>query len=172
MNKILCCLALSLGLISTPALAQEGPPSAPAQAAAPAAPAPDAGPDSRVGTPPPGKAQVVFFRADDALSLLYSYAMMEGDTPVAKLDNNQYYVIVAEPGLHTYQSKWMKVDALTLELDEGETYYVRGQLEMEAIGSRANLSPSDETTFRLYRRLKPAGPPPPPKPSKRKRSKD
>jgi hypothetical protein len=149
-----------------PTPASEAAPAAEAQPAveptpAPVAEAAAAPADSRVSAVPAGKAQIVFFRPWNYFGGAVSFTIKEGETDVAKVTNGRYYVYVTEPGAHTYQVKSETTDSLTLELDEGETYYVKQTMGMGVILYRPNMTPSDAAVFASYPKLKLANPPKP-----------
>lgn len=129
-------------------------PAAPAETVVAAAPA-----DARVTAVPAGKAQIVFFRPSNFFGGGVSFTITEGETDVAKVTNGRYYIWVTEPGSHTYQVKSETTDSLTLELDEGETYYVKQTMDMGVVLYRPNMAPSDAAAFAALPKLKLAKPP-------------
>lgn len=135
---------------STPAAA---PATVPADATAPAATpaaasaavaAPVAG---AIGAPPEGKGQIVFFREKKFTGSLIRFKVREGETELGKLSNGVYFVVPVEPGTHTYTVHSEAKDVLTMEVEPGETYYVKGSIAMGVFAGRPNLSPSDEASF-------------------------
>ncbi|HEX7758176.1 MAG TPA: hypothetical protein VF459_01645, partial [Caulobacteraceae bacterium] len=79
---------------------------------------------------------------------------------LGKLGNGVYFVQVTDPGTHTYTAATENKDTLKLEVDDGETYYVRGQVTMGLMIGEANLSPSDQATFeKAVKHMKLAKPP-------------
>jgi hypothetical protein len=132
---------------ATPALAQTN-----AMARANQAPAaPTAG---KVPPPPPGKAEVVFFRPLTYAGIALSFTIHEGRIGVAKLGNNTYAVVTADPGDHTYTTQSEATDTLHLELDAGEVYYVKDTLGMGILMARPHMTPSDEATFDRSKSIK------------------
>lgn len=151
------CLTLAL---SGAALAQETPGPAPAataeaeasvDASAPAAAdaaaplVPVAG--GKIGAPQAGKGQIVFFRPSKFTGAAIGFKVRENDTELGKLRNGKYFVAQVEPGTHQYTVHSEAKDVLTMEVEEGETYYVQGTITMGFMAGRPNLSPSDQTTF-------------------------
>lgn len=142
---------------ATPAPAASTDPApavAPATDAAPAtaaAPAPDATPANTpsgpLAAPPAGKGQIVFFREKRFTGSLIHFKVREGHTELGKLTNGVYFVVPVEPGTHTYTVHSEAKDVLTLEVEPGETYYVRGSVSMGFMAGHPNLSPSDEASF-------------------------
>ncbi len=173
-----CALAAATLLAATPVLAQTAPadtaapaassapaaepaaPAAPATAPTAATPATPATPATGViGAPPEGKGQVVFFRASAFTGMAVWFKVRENGVELGKLSNGVYFVQPADPGAHTYTAATENKDILKLEVDAGETYYVKGQLSMGIMMGEANLSPSDQATFeKAVKHMKPAKP--------------
>jgi hypothetical protein len=150
-GSALCALLM----LSAPAIAQDAP-QVEAAASAQAAPATTS---SLVAAPPAGKGQVVFFRQSKMMGAAIGLKIREGETDVVKLGNGKYFVAVVEPGTHLYTTGGEAKDALTPEVEAGETYYVSGAIGMGVVAGRSNLAPSDEATFAgLSKKLKPAKP--------------
>jgi len=102
------------------------------------------GPD--VAPPPAGMGQVVFYRSG-MMGALVSCRVREGDTVVNRLPPGKYFVHVTTPGAHEYNVRSEARDNLRLEVEEGETYYVRCAIGMGIGVGRPNLSPQDRADF-------------------------
>jgi hypothetical protein len=135
---------------ATSALAQDNS-TAPTSPQTPPATSPQPG---KVPLPPAGKAEVVFFRPWAYPGAVLSFTIHEGATGVAKLGNNTYAVVAADPGDHTYTSQSEATDTLHMELDAGEVYYVKNTLGMGLMVARPHLTPSDEATFDKSKSIK------------------
>lgn len=101
----------------------------------------------KVSTPPEGKGQVVFFRPMKFVGAAIVYKVREGDKELGKLSVGKYFVTTAEPGTHVYSAHTEAKDALTLEVEAGETYFVQGTISMGFMAGHPNLAPSDQATF-------------------------
>lgn len=155
-------------LIAAPAFAQEPPPAdaakpTPAEAAppapaaevppatpAPAAPATTAPTPADAGLIPPpleGKGQVVFFRPSNFVGMAVSFSVHEGQKGVAKLGNGTYAVLPADPGPHAYSIQFEATDTLNMEVEAGETYYVKQTIGVGVVAARPHLTPSDRGEF-------------------------
>lgn len=171
---------------ATLAMAEEQPAAAPATSAAPTAPPTDAAPPAPpadtpppaaapaaataatpatlangLPAPPPGKGQVVFFRKGGFVGAAIVYKVREGTEAYGTLSPGRYFVHVTEPGKHVYVVHSEAKDEMTLEVDEGETYYVEGTVAMGVLVGRPNLSPSNEIAFNaISKKLKLAKPEP------------
>ena len=142
---------------ATPAAADSAPPAtteAPAASAAPAAPAaaeaPAAAPATAnaglIGEPPAGKGQIVFFRPIGP-GIAIGCGVHENGAKISGLGFSKYFVLPADPGTHKYMVESEAKDVLTLEVESGETYYVKCSIGMGLIVGRPNLSPSDKAAF-------------------------
>jgi hypothetical protein len=149
-------LAAAMTLAAAPALAQEQPapaaipPAAPSEPATPTEPAQAATPKveaGRVAAAPAGKGQVVFFRESKLGGMALSFSVHEGDKGVGKLSNGSYFVVVSDPGQHTFTIQSEATDRLTLEVESGETYYVKQSIGMGIMMGRPHLTPSDQAEF-------------------------
>jgi hypothetical protein len=121
-------------------------PAAPAEPSKPVASAAVALPDG-LSAPPEGKGQVVFFRPSNFVGMAVSFSVHEGDKGVAKLGNGSYAVVVTDPGPHAYSIQFEAKDVLNMEVEAGETYYVRQTIGMGVVAARPHLTPSDAGEF-------------------------
>jgi hypothetical protein len=145
-NVILpAALALSVASVA-PAMAQE--PAKPAEAAKPPEPAKGSVETSgRISAPPAGKGQVVFFRPGNMMGMALSFSVHEGDTGIGKLGNGSYFVYVTDPGPHLFTIQSEATDRLTLEVDVGETYYVKQTIGVGIVAGRPHLAPAEQGDF-------------------------
>ncbi|MEG1681292.1 MAG: DUF2846 domain-containing protein [Stenotrophomonas sp.] len=96
---------------------------------------------------PADKAQIVFFRPSKFTGGAIGFKVREGEQELGKLRSGNYFIHLAEPGTHEYTVHSEAKDVLTMEVEEGETYFVQGTITMGVFAGRPNLSPSDEGTF-------------------------
>lgn len=153
--KLFRALACSLALISAVAQAEDaiapaGDATAPTVVAAepaaePAAPAATTAPV--IGKPAAGKGQIVFFRPTKLMGAVISFKVREEKQELGVLHNGTYFVLDAEPGKHSYVVHSEAKDVVTLEVEAGEVYYVRGSINMGFMLARPNLSPSTAAAF-------------------------
>lgn len=110
-----------------------------------------------IPAPPTGTGQVVFFREKKFAGGGVRFKVRENGEELGKLGSGVYFVHTTQPGAHEYVVHSESEDVLTLEVEEGETYYVQGSITMGVLVGRPNLSPSDETVFATASaKLKPA----------------
>ena len=118
------------------------------QAAEPAPKAAEASASaSAVAPAPPGKGQVVFFRKSSMLGFPYWTNVRENDVALGKLTNGVYFAQTLEPGVHLFNTSVLGKDAMKLQVDPGETYYVEGKITMAVVGYTIVMAPSDEAAF-------------------------
>jgi hypothetical protein len=76
-----------------------------------------------------------------------SFSVHEGDKGIAKLGNGSYAVYVTDPGTHLFTIQSEVTDKLTLEIDEGETYYVKQTIGVGIVAGRPRLTPAEQGEF-------------------------
>jgi hypothetical protein len=156
--------AAVLALATSPAFAQAKPPEPDAPAAASTALSPGA-PEvpvvapahGLIPPPPPGKGQVVFFRGSSMVGGAVWFTVKEGGRKLGDLSLGAWFALPEEPGPHAFTAATENKDTLRLEVEAGETYYVRGSVRMGVLVGEATISPSDENAFeKSFKRLHPA----------------
>lgn len=130
------------GLIAALAMACLVPLGASAQEAAPLTTK-----SGTIGAPPAGKAQIVFWRPGTIIGGALGCTVREGDVEVARLGAGKYWVHVTDPGKHAYSSRGEKTDTLNMELEEGETYFVRCSIGGGIMVGGAQVSPVERAEF-------------------------
>jgi len=115
-----------------------------AQENAAAAPAPAAAAEA---APAAGTGTVVFFREKKFAGAAIRYKVRENGVELCKLASGTYCTIQVAAGKHTYDVHSEAKDALNLEVEPGETYYVVGAISMGFMAGHPNLSPSTQETF-------------------------
>lgn len=133
--------------VAPPATESAAPPAAETTTppAADAAPPPAA--EGAIGAAPADKGQIVFFRPSKLGGAALSFSVHEGAKGIGKLGNGQYFVILADPGIHEYSNQSEAKDTLRLEVEPGETYYVQQTIGMGIMMGRPHLTPSDAAAF-------------------------
>ena len=106
-----------------------------AESAAPAIPA-----------PPAGMGQVVFYRSS-RMGMLISCRVHENGAVVNRLPPDKYFVHQTTPGAHEYAVRSESTDTLRIEVEEGETQFVRCAIGMGIGVGRPNLSPQSLEDF-------------------------
>ena len=104
--------------------------------------------------PKAGKGQVVFFRPG-GMGAAIKCTVRENGKMVARVGPNRYYVIDAEPGVHTFTAKSEATDAVTVQVEPDETAFVKCKIAMGMMVGRPNLSPATETDFTKSTKFQP-----------------
>jgi hypothetical protein len=99
----------------------------------------------------------VFFRNRSLSGAAVWYTVKENGRKLGDLSNGAFFALPAEPGLHVFTAATENKDTLRLEVESGETYYVRGTVQMGLLMGEASISPSDEDSFeKVFKHLHPA----------------
>jgi hypothetical protein len=140
------------GVVSSPSPEPAAPP---ATVTTPAEPAKA---DGLVSSPPPGKGQVVFYRPSKFAGMAVSFTIQEGGKDVVKLGNGSYYILIADPGAHTFIMQSEVTDTSNVEVEEGETTYLQQTISAGLVMAHPHLIPSNKAKFDAQRAgsMKPA----------------
>jgi hypothetical protein len=90
---------------------------------------------------------VIFFRAKSFKGAAVRFKVRENGTELCKLSSGTYCTVQVPAGQHKYEVHSEAKDALTLEVDAGETYYVISGISMGFMAGHPNLSPSTREVF-------------------------
>lgn len=104
-----------------------------------------------IPTPPEGMGQIIFYRTSGVMGAALGCAVFNSgeEEKLSSLGRGTYFVLHSEPGARDFTVKSLETkDALTLEVEEGETQFVRCKIKTGFLSGRANISPSDEREFR------------------------
>ena len=91
---------------------------------------------------PADKAQVVFYRPGSMVGAALGCTIYDNGKQIARLGSGKYWVHQAAPGKTMFNTRAENVDQLTLELEPGETYFIRCKIGMGIAAGRPNISPS------------------------------
>ncbi len=100
-----------------------------------------------VPSPPEGKAQVVFFRPGGFGGSAISCAVSEAGVKVSSLPPARYFILVADPGKHTYSAASESKDEVNYNLKPGQTVYVKCSIQTGFFVGRPKLEAADELEF-------------------------
>ena len=111
---------------------------------------------NRIAAPPAGKGQVVFFRpAQKVMGRFIRLPVREDDAGVTTLGNGAYFVDVVEPGPHVFTTELKLVARLPLEVEAGQTYYVRQTMGVGLVAGPPHLTLAGPAEFERLK-LKPS----------------
>jgi Protein of unknown function (DUF2846) len=90
---------------------------------------------------------VVFFREKKMMGAAIRYKVRENGVELCKLGSGTFCSIQVPVGAHEYVVQTEAKDALKLEVESGETYFVQATISMGVMAGHANLAPSTKETF-------------------------
>lgn len=100
-----------------------------------------------IGAPETGKGQVVFYRTGGLMGAAIACNVREDGKLIGGLSGGKYFVASFAPGKHVFTTKSEATDTLNMEIESGETYYVRCTIGAGVMAGRPNLSPVDKAAF-------------------------
>ncbi|WP_205690193.1 hypothetical protein, partial [Caulobacter sp. SLTY] len=103
-----------------------------------------------INAPAAGKGQVVFFRPGKFAGSAVSYKVRTGpdlQQVLGTMSSGVYFTFEADPGSYVFSGATESKDAITVEIEEGETTFVEGGLAIGIVMGRPDLKPSDKDAF-------------------------
>ena len=100
-----------------------------------------------VPAPPAGMGQVVFFRPGSMMGMALGCNVREDGKLIGGLSNGKYFIQSFQSGRHVFTTHSETTDTLNMEIESGETYYVKCGIGMGMVAGRPNIAPTDNTTF-------------------------
>lgn len=100
----------------------------------------------QIPAPPAGMGQVVFYRSS-RMGALISCRVHENGAVVNRLPPGRYFVHQTTPGAHEYSVRSEARDTIRVEVEEGETQFVRCAVGVGLGVGRPNLSPQNIEDF-------------------------
>ncbi len=106
----------------------------------------DEGVKKVIPAPAEGKGQIVFFRPG-GMGFALGCGVNENGVRLSALGAGKYFILPVDPGSHSYTVKSEATDLLRLEVEPGETYYVKCKIKMGIMVGRPNIAPSTQDEF-------------------------
>jgi hypothetical protein len=100
-----------------------------------------------IAPPAPGKAQIVFWRPDKWFGKAIRCTVRENGKMVGRPGPGRYFILPVEPGAHRFTTKTEASDALGVELEPDQTFYVKCSMVPGVITYNANIAPSSKDEF-------------------------
>ena len=103
-----------------------------------------------LSAPPAGKAQIVFFHAKEPRRALRGFMLRNGPgkgSAVGELGRGNWFVLTVDPGTREFTAMIEREDSMFLDLEAGETYYVKAVVGIGDLQGRPDLIPADRRTF-------------------------
>ena len=101
----------------------------------------------QIPKPPSGKSQVVWFRKEGA-GIIVGCSVKENKEKISSLGNGRYFIMVTEPGAHTFEVASEATDSLVLDLKPDETKFAACKISMGIFVGRPKIDLSSEQDFR------------------------
>ncbi len=101
-----------------------------------------------IGAPEAGKALVVFFRPSAFKGAAINFKVRENDVEMGRLRSGNYFTLQVAPGKHEYVVHAENKDVTAIEAEEGETYFISGEVNFGFMSGRPNLAPSNMDAFK------------------------
>ncbi len=104
--------------------------------------------DSVAQIPPPekGKATIVFYRKKKMSGAAIKFNIQDAERVYGELKNGDVLHISVDPGEHTFYSKVFREDAITLNVEEGNIYYVKTTIRVGYYAGRPKFDQVNEKT--------------------------
>ena len=120
-HTLLACLATIVAFISEPSISAE---------------IPQADPD---------KGLVVFYREKNFKGGAVRFNVQHAEGVIGTLGNGTYLYKYLEPGQHTFWSQVISQDSITLTLEAGMVYYVKGETKVGIYAGRPSFTEVSES---------------------------
>jgi len=101
---------------------------------------------AQVPQPEEGKAMVVFYRKNKMTGAALKFNVQDSERTYGELKNGDAIYASVDPGEHTFYSKVFREDAITLNVEEGQVYYVKATMRVGYYAGRPKFDQVDEKT--------------------------
>ena len=95
-------------------------------------------------TPEEGKALIIFYRSKAFSGGAIKFSVKDSDKVYGQLTNGSLIKINTDPGEHTFWSQVISSDSITLTVNSGEVYFVKGTVKTGALAGRPKFQLVDE----------------------------
>jgi hypothetical protein len=119
-HTLLACLAIIVAIFPAPSMSTE---------------VPQADPD---------RGLVVFYRAKNFKGGAIQFNVQHSDGVIGTLTNGSFLYKYLEPGQHTFWSQVISQDSVTLTVEAGKIYYVKGETKIGIHAGRPRLTQVSE----------------------------
>jgi hypothetical protein len=97
--------------------------------------------------PPEGKALVYVVRPT-VIGGVVKFTTLCDDQVMGTTTGNQFLYVVLEPGMHHFESLAENKAKLSLQVEEGRTYFIKQKVQMGIVMARTDLELMDESEGR------------------------
>ena len=99
---------------------------------------------AQIPEPEEGKGLVVFYREKKFSGGAIKFSVKDSDKNYGQLTNGSVIYAQVEPGERMFWSQVISSDAITLTVEEGKVYYVKGVVKMGAVAGRPKFHQVEE----------------------------
>ena len=93
----------------------------------------------------PAKGLVVFYRVANFKGGAIRFNVQHSDGVIGTLTNGSFFYTSLEPGQHTFWSQVISQDSITLTVEAGKVYYVKGETKLGIYAGRPRFTQVSET---------------------------
>jgi hypothetical protein len=86
------------------------------------------------------KGLIIFYRASAFKGGAIRFNLNHGQEPIGALKSGTTLHRYVEPGQHTFWSKVISQDSVTLDVVAGKTYYIKGDVQLGLVAGRPRLT--------------------------------
>ena len=86
------------------------------------------------------KGLIIFYRASAFKGGAIRFNLNHGQEPIGALKSGTTLHRYVEPGQHTFWSKAISQDSVTLDVVAGKTYYIKGDVQLGLVAGRPRLT--------------------------------
>ena len=94
------------------------------------------------------QALIVFYREKKAGGAAIRFHILRGNEPIGSLNNGTVLFHHVDPGTHVFTSEVITGDALSITVEAGKVYFVRGTIKMGLYAGRPTFNIADEQKAR------------------------
>jgi hypothetical protein len=91
-----------------------------------------------------GKGMVVFYRSSKFAGGAVRFNLNHAEGSIGQLLSGTWLYKSVDPGSHTFWSQAISQDSITITVEAGETYYVRGEVKMGVFVGRPRFTQVSE----------------------------
>lgn len=101
---------------------------------------------AQIDPPEEGKGTVVFYRKKKFSGGAITFNIQDSERNYGPMKNGDVLSISVEPGTRTFFSQVLSADAITINVEEGRTYYVKAMVKVGFYAGRPKFEQVDEKT--------------------------
>jgi len=88
---------------------------------------------------------IVFYRTNSFKGKAIRFNINHAEGPIGQLLNATYIYKYLEPGHHDFWSQAISQDSITVTVEAGKTYYIKGEVQMGILAGRPKFTQVSES---------------------------